>query len=139
MLAMCYSPPTRCREQLLVWASVFASVPAGSAAYVHSLPSSPTHGRTHAIGAANDLPPICSNFSMGNICCSLNGKLSQDTTARSTHVPSTGSTLVKGSTRYICVCNAPWFGENCERMAFKAHNGEFTYLACFLGGFLCKY
>ena len=46
---------------------------------------------------------ICSNTSLGDICCSLNGKLA-----------AAGA---------MCICDPPWHGENCERMAFKPHRG----------------
>lgn len=46
--------------------------------------------------------PICSNFSLGNVCCSLNGEL-------------------KGES---CVCKHPWGGENCETMRFEPHHAD---------------
>lgn len=51
---------------------------------------------------ASTSAPICSNFSLGNVCCSLNGEL-------------------KGES---CVCDRPWHGDNCEMMRFKPHDRD---------------
>eukprot|EP01049_Picozoa_sp_SAG25_P009891 SAG25_NODE_1023_length_4252_cov_3.280279_5_plen_281_part_00 len=50
-------------------------------------------------------PPLCSNFSLGDICCSLNGKLANG----------------------VCTCNPPWKGDNCEQMIFKPQDGQAAY------------
>lgn len=51
---------------------------------------------------------ICSNVSLGDVCCSLNGKLT-----------------INGA----CVCDPPWKGANCEIMTFNPHssNGKPAY------------
>ena len=63
---------------------------------------------------SDDVPPppapvICSNFSLGDVCCSLNGKFKAE-----------------GSSG-MCACTPPWHGENCEMMAFKPQSGQPAY------------
>ena len=63
-----------------------------------------------AAGPAAAAVPICSNYSLGDLCCSLNG------VAR----------VVPGQP-YSCQCTPPWTGDNCESMAFAPHDGRAMY------------
>ena len=62
-----------------------------------AIPQAPSHVEAPAV--------VCSNVTLGDVCCSLNGKLANG----------------------VCACDPPWHGGNCENMAFKPHNGEPAY------------
>ena len=88
------SPPRRCR-----CTAILVPVLAGCVGMNHALTGDAADA---AVLRDSTSAPICSNFSLGNVCCSLNGELKGDS----------------------CVCDLPWDGENCEIMRFKPHDHD---------------